>query len=170
VTGLLPLLFFAYAAAAGPPRMLLWLCNVCNLLLAAGLLLPWPRATWIATLWLVVSMPIWFLDAWYRSGFELHSFLTHIAAPVIGLAALRPVPKPPRLWWQALAFLAALQLVTWAVLSPAGNVNSAFAVYAPFAGLAPNYPTYWVANTAVFAVALALLERMLVAWWSSSPR
>src|SRR5262249_14599356 len=157
---LIPLAFFAYAAVAGPPFMLFWLCNACNLLLAAGYLIPWPRAVWIATLWLVVSMPIWFLDAWFRSGFELHSFLTHIAAPLLGLARLRRIPRPsPGVWWQALAFLTALQLVTRVTIGPTGNVNSAFAVYEPFARFTSSYPLYWLVNTAAFAVALLALER-----------
>jgi hypothetical protein len=161
----LPLAFFAVSAVAnlqaGTPVTLLWLCNVSNLLLAAGLAVPWPRATWIATLWLIVSMPIWAVDAALYNGFEAHSFLTHIAAPVVGLVALRRVAKPAGIWWQALVFLAALQVVSRLVAAPATNVNAAFATYTPFARLLPSYPLFWLVNTAAFALVLFPLERAL---------
>jgi hypothetical protein len=167
----LPLAFFAVTTAVnivdGTPAILLWLCNACNVLLAIGLAAPWPRAVWIATMWLVVSMPIWAVDAALYSGFEVHSFLTHVAAPLVGLYALRFVPKPPGLWWQALTFLAALQLVSRLVTPPAANVNAAFATYQPLARLVPSYPVYWLGTTCAFALALALSERVLARLASS---
>jgi hypothetical protein len=162
---LLPVGFYAWAVAVNlldhTPANDLWLCNVLNLVLAAGLALAWPRGVALATLWLVVTVPIWAVDAALVSGFEVHSFATHFGALGLGLYAARRAPWPRGLWWQALVFLAGLQIVTRLVTPAAENVNAAFAPYGPLARLCPAYPAFWLANTATFAVALFAVERVV---------
>jgi hypothetical protein len=161
--GLLPAAFFAAAAAhnlaAGTPQMLLWVCNLANVLLAVGLAAAWPLAIWIATLWLLLGVPLWGMDAIVSGELLAHSFFTHVAAAVVGVLALRRTPRPQRaLWWRAVLFGIGGQLAARLLSAPADNINVAFAPYHALAGVFPPFPAGWALNIAAFALLMAALE------------
>jgi hypothetical protein len=166
---LFPASFFLLALVvnlrAGTLHNLVWVCNVMNVALAASLALAWPRGIWLATLWLVVGSPLWLWDAFETGVFEAHSFLTHVAATGVGLVALRRIPRPRHLWWQAVLVGIALQLAARALTTPEHNVNVAFAAYAPLAralpALAAWFPLAAAANVAVFGATMLALEALL---------
>ena len=169
VLALLPFSFFLLAAfvnaRAGTLHNLFWVCNVMNLVLAASLAARWPRGIWIATLWLLTGTPLWLWDAILTNVFDVHSFLTHVAAAGLGVWALFRTPRPRHLWWQAVLAAIALQLVTRALTPPETNVNVAFAAYGPVAralpGLAAWYPLAWAVNIATFCVTMLVLDTAL---------
>lgn len=57
--GLLPVAFVIWASTNHKhPAEVLWLCNVCNLLLAVGLFTDNLRVLWLAVLWLMLGAPL----------------------------------------------------------------------------------------------------------------
>ena len=111
--GLVPLLNFAYVfhfhASRGTLPELLWVCNVCSLLLGIGLLARWMTLVKTATVWLLVGAPLWAVEAARTDGWLAHSFVTHLLQPAIGIGVLRRFPARQRTWWIALAMLAVAQ-------------------------------------------------------------
>lgn len=163
--GLLPLAILGLAVAVnlhdGTPSTILWICNVCNGLLGVSLLLAWPRGIWIATLWLLAGLPLWLLDGFLTSRFEVHSFFTHFVTPALGLYALRRVPRPRHLWWQAVLFGIGLQLVSRALTPPSENVNLAFTSYHSLQGALPGFATSWIIHLLGFTALMLGLQLLL---------
>ena len=148
-----------YGSAEAWPE-LLWICNVSNLLLAAGLLSRSGTVTWVATLWLLVGMPLWLWDG-LTDAFASHSFVTHVGSATVGLLSLSALDKRRRVWWMALGYATALQWLSRAVTPPGPNVNSAHTVYRQLTGVFSSYPTYWVVSFIGLLVVFAVLERVV---------
>ena len=166
---LFPASFFLLAALVnlrdGTLYNLVWVCNVMNVALAASLALAWARGIWIATLWILIGSPLWFLDASLTGVFDAHSFLTHVVAAGLGVWALFRTPHPRHLWWQALLVGFALQVITRQITPPEINVTIAFAAYAPIGRALPfltgSFAVAWAANIGAFAVMLFCLDTAL---------
>ncbi|HEX8070521.1 MAG TPA: hypothetical protein VF546_11250 [Pyrinomonadaceae bacterium] len=167
--GLLPLFFFGahalYYWRRGEPDHILWLCNVGNLLLAAGLLLERPVLTRVAAVWLVPGLAVWYWYVVRVYGFVPSSTLAHLGGLGVGLYALSRVRVPRRTWLYALLWYLIVQQVCRFVTRPALNVNVAYSVYEGWAATFGAYWQFWLALTALVAAFLWLLVRLLAALW-----
>ncbi len=164
---LAPLAFFVYTVwdytHLGTEDEVLWICNVCNLLLAFGAATRSPIALWTATLWLVIGTPLWIVDEFTVRTFHFHAVFTHIGAAGLGLWLLRGVPRPRHIWAYGIALLFVLQLASRFLTRPALNVNLAFGAYGDLLKIFPDYRVYWALNLVLFSLVLAGVAR-LVEW------
>lgn len=167
--GLLPLGFLSLAVAvnarSGTPETLLWICNVSNALLAIAIFAAWPRGLWAATLWLIVGMPLWFIDSWANHTLAPHSFLTHIVSAALGVWAVRRVPAPEGIWWQSLIYGVSLCGLARLLTAPEANVNLAYRVPGPTTELMPSFAVSWVVHTAALGAALWGVQKVLGKLW-----
>jgi hypothetical protein len=85
-----------------PLANLLWSCNVATLLLAIGLASGRERVVAIGTLLLIVGEPFWIFGI-LIGDFTVTSPLTHVVAPLVGLASLRRSGSPRGIALPALA-------------------------------------------------------------------
>jgi len=145
IIGILPILFVAAATyhyiQSSTLFSLLWMCNICNITLALGILLQKPTLIWVSTLWLVWGIPLWILDVVAYKHFNPHALLTHIVAAVIGLYAIKRIPKPSTMWWKAVIFGASIQLLTRLVTPNNYNINVSNRPYDLFY---PFITQYWI--------------------------
>src|SRR5438034_9630371 len=91
--GFLPLIFFLvevvrYARYGGLGN-LDWMCNVGNLLLAAGLFLNHRELIRAAAIWTIPGLGIWFWFVWLNGSTAFSSTLAHIGGIIIGMLVLR---------------------------------------------------------------------------------
>lgn len=158
--GLLPIAFVCWAYTNyDHPAHLLWMCNLCNLLVAVGLLTNNLRVIWLGTLWLILGFPLWIVDIFVKDQFYSHSFFTHAVTTFIGLWAIRGRPARPRTWMLAWVFGVSVQAICRLWTPPSENINVAHSTYAAFSGWLNNYFVYWFITVSFFAVALSLTER-----------
>lgn len=169
---LLPLLFFIlrvveYAVVAGTPEQILWCCHISNLMLAAGLALGSPPLIRVACLWLLLGLPPWIIDMIRTGLITPVSILTHLGGAIVSVVAVKTIGARRGSWLHALVFFLGLQQLTRLLTVPGHytNVNVAHFAYGPWKDLIPQYPVYLLVNSLVAALALWLVERMLL-WWA----
>ena len=162
---LVPFGFVAWTAAIyvgkGEGWTVLWLCDICNVMLGLGLILDRPRWIWISPMWLVAGTPLWLLDDMARGELRANAVGIHLVSGALGLVAMRAGRVPGRVWPEAVGWLIAAQLVSRLVTPPELNVNLAHQVYPALAPWFPHYAAYWLFNVVAFALALMVLERVL---------
>jgi hypothetical protein len=167
--GVLPLTFFLAQAAhywqIDQLGHLLWMCNVGNLLLAAGLFLDQPvmiRAAFIWSLpgllvWLRYVVSEWFLYPTLDWSAVTSGTLAHIGGLIVGLLALRRVRVDRLAWLYAFAWYLAIQLVSRLVTPAELNVNVSHQIYEGWQGLFVSYWKFWLVLTIAVAACLWLL-------------
>jgi hypothetical protein len=165
VLGGLPLLFFIlhanYYWHVGGLSSLLWMCNISNVVLAAGLFLASPFLIRLAALWLIPGLPIWLWFVVRPGGWILTSFFAHAGALSVALIALQKVGTSPRMWLHALAWFMVIQEIC-RLWTPAGaNVNAAHLVYGPFEEVFASYWEFWIIGTLVVAAGLWIITLVL---------
>jgi hypothetical protein len=167
--GLLPLMFFCahafYYWRRGEAGHVLWLCNVGNLLLAAGLLLDRPVLTRVAAVWLVPGVGIWYWYVVRPYGFVPSSTAAHLGGLAVGFYALARVRIPRRTWLYALLWYLLVQQVCRLITRPDLNVNVAHRVYEGWTTIFGAYWQFWLALTALVAAFLWLLVLLLSKLW-----
>lgn len=160
--GLLPLAFAAWAYASYDHGIkILWMCNLCNLLLGVGLMTANLRIIWLATLWLILGSPLWVFDIIVQNQIFPHSFATHIAAPILGIWALRGQSARPGTWILAVAFGVSVQTICRFWTPPEFNINVSHVTYKGFSGWFDDYLVYWTLTVLSLAVILFVTERVL---------
>lgn len=143
-----------YHLGRGTAPELLWICNVSTLMLGVGLVLAQPPLVKTAVLWLIVGTPLWLIDAVHSGEWHVHSFVTHLVGPVLGVMALRGQRPERRVWWIAVLFFCVLQLVTRLVTPPELNINVSHHVYPVVGPYFSTYAAYWTAHLALFSASL----------------
>ncbi len=169
---LLPLLFFVarvieYVVIAHTPEQILWCCHVSNLLLAVGLASASPRIIRIAVIWLLLGIPPWVLDMVMTGLITPISIFTHLGSAALSLVAIRVVGMKSGAWLQSLLYFIILQQLTRlaTVPGPYTNVNVAHFAYGPLKDIFTKYWIYLLVNSLIVALALWLIERLLI-WWA----
>ena len=167
--GLLPLCFFIahalYYWRRGEPDHILWMCNIGNLLLAAGLLLNRPALVRVAAVWLIPGLFVWYWFVVRAWGLVLTSTLAHLGGLAVGMFALAHVRIARKTWLYALAWYLFVQLVCRFFTPAALNVNVAHRVYEGWEGTFSVYWQFWLATTAIVAAGLWLLVLLLAKLW-----
>jgi len=163
--GVIPLCFFLahwiHHANEGYPGYILWLCNLNNLLLAAGVFSGWKLLTRIGILWLIPAMPLWFIESWMYGDWPLTSILSHIGALTFGLLLLPRIRMRKNIWIAALAYAFLVQQLTRWITPPELNVNVAFTTYLWWDQIFPHYWQFWLFISAEAAIGLFLLNWIL---------
>jgi hypothetical protein len=164
--GLLPLAFFIahtlYYLEHGGLAHMLWMCNIANLVLAAGLLLNRPLLIRLAVIWLIPGLPLWFWFVVREGGWLLTSFLGHVGGLIVGVIALLKVRAARGMWLYALAWYLLIQQLC-RLFTPADlNVNVAHSVYQGWESVISSYWQYWIITTLMVAAGLWLIEIILL--------
>jgi len=166
MAGILPLAFtFAYyviASREGRAGDTLWMCHLSNALLGLGMLFARPAIVRIAALWLVLGFLLWPLDIWTDGAVTAISILSHAGGLAVALYAVWSLRMTANPWLPAaLLMLAVQQLCRW-VTPPELNVNLAHRVYTGFEQWFGSYLVYWSTMTALAALGLWAIGRMLM--------
>lgn len=175
--GLIPLALFALTVAkyAMTHQLydVLWMCNIANLAVGAGLLSGRPALTKVGAIWILSGTAAWLGDGLYAGRFETLPVFTHFATTMVAVYGVaRTVgPRGASLALRAAApGLLALQGVSRLATPGMANVNFAFeSYYGVWAWFPPGraYPAFWLAVTAVMAASFVLAELALHAVMAS---
>lgn len=138
----------------------LWICDFSNLVLALGLFLWKPDWVWMSTILLLLGAPLWVWEDWALGQFRLHAFFIHIVSAIIGLAAIRQMPREGTIWWKSLALMIGVQILSRHTTPPELNINVAHSVYSELTPYFSTYTSYQIFNLLVFAVSLAFYEQI----------
>jgi hypothetical protein len=164
--GFVPLASFLaqlhYVCGQGRVLQILWVCHMANLFLAAGLFLRSAQAgsrVWrvtdafirVATLWLVIGLPLWLKDLGAEGPPNVETVLTHVAGLACGLWALSRIRASRETWWQAFAAYLVLQTLCRFVTPESLNVNIA---HGPYGVWERSYLEYWLLTTVLSVVVL----------------
>ena len=167
--GLLPLIFF-FAQTVHYWRTnelgnMLWMCNLGNLILAAGLFLDKPTLVRLSAIWMVPGLIIWFVYVVLPWGVFLSSFLAHIGGLAVSMIALKWYRMDRNAWRYALGWYLAVQLISRFITAAALNVNLAHTIAKGWERTFQSYWSFWLVLTAVTAAALWVSGMILWAIW-----
>ena len=165
---LLPLGFFIaraiqYISVAKTPEQILWSCHISNLMMAFAIFFRIPWLIRISAFWQILGLPPWVIDM-FNSGITPISVITHLGGCTVAMLALWVVRGQRGSWLPSLVYFIILQQITklLTVPGPYTNVNVAHFAYGGMKDWFASYWTYWLANTAVTAVVLWLMDWALV--------
>jgi hypothetical protein len=167
--GILPLLFFLarvieYVLVAKTPEHILWSCHISNLMMAIGIFFARPLLIRISVFWQILGVPPWALDMWVSGLVTPVSVFTHLGGVIFAIVAIRQVGAKRGSWIPSLIYFLVLQQITRWLTEPGiyTNVNVAHFGYGPTKDWFASYWTYWLANTAVTAATLWIIELVLL--------
>ena len=116
--GLLPLVFFlaqfVHYWRIDQLGHLLWMCNIGNLVLAAGLFLEKPLLVRVSALWTIPGLIVWLLYVVLAWGVFLSSTLAHVGGLAVAAIALRTYRMDRNTWG----------LCVWLVAGDAGCLTA----------------------------------------------
>jgi hypothetical protein len=104
----------------------LWSCHVANLVVAGGILFRRPDLNAVGFLWLLIGLPMWFVDLAVRGEFHPTATLTHVSGFLLSAVAAHAFGFTRGAWWKASAGLIVLWLVSRLLTPQAANVNVAW--------------------------------------------
>ena len=147
---------------------LAWMCNVGNLLLAAGLFLYHKELIRAAAIWTIPGLVIWFWFVWLNGSTAWSSTLAHVGGIVVALIVLPRIRMDHIAWVYALVWYLFMQIVSRSVTAPDLNVNVAHRIQTGWENAFSNYWKFWLAMTTVVGVTLWLIGIVLAKIWPSS--
>ena len=164
--GFLPLAFFiahlSFYWRNGGMENMLWMCNVANFMLAAGLFLGVRWMIRVAVLWLIPGLPLWLYYVAVNGGWLVTSFFTHIGGLIVGLLALYEIGSGRWTWLHGFVLFLIVQQLSRTFTLPQSNVNAAHIVDPAWAGVFISYWSYWLATTLAVASVLWVLGLILL--------
>jgi len=175
--GFLPLTFFLAQALhywqIDQWGHLLWMCNVGNLLLAAGLFLDQPMMIRVAVIWSIPGFFIWLryvVTEWFHYttldwSAVTSGTLAHVGGLVVGLIVLRRVRADRQAWIYSVVWYLAIQLLSRLVTAAELNVNVSHQIYEGWQGRFSSYFKFWVVLTIAVAACLWFLGWGLEKVW-----
>ena len=167
--GLLPLIFFIAQAThywrTNELGNMLWMCNLGNLILAAGLFLDKATLVRLSAIWMIPGLIIWFLYVVLPWGVFLSSVLAHVGGLAVSMIALKWYRMDRNAWRYAFGWYLAVQLLSRFITAAALNVNLAHAVATGWDRRFQTYWSFWLVLTALTAVTLWVSGMILWAIW-----
>jgi hypothetical protein len=166
--GFLPLMFFLARVIeylrVGTPEHILWSCHISNLMMAIGLFCAQPWLIRVSVFWQILGIPPWALDMWVSKLVTPVSVFTHVGGVIVAWVAIRQVGAKSGSWIASLVYFLVLQQITRFATEPGiyTNVNVAHFGYGPTKDWFESYWTYWMANTALTAALLLIIELVLL--------
>lgn len=165
ISGIVPLCFFLahwhHHASLGQAEYILWLCNLNNLLLGAGLLLDQPVLFQAGILWLIPTLPLWFIESWEYRDFPVTSVLSHAGSVAFGLLFLKRIGMNRNAWIAAVIWGFGVQLLCRLFTDPALNINVSHDMYPGWKNTFSHYWQFWIFVAAEAVAGLALLSHLL---------
>jgi hypothetical protein len=167
--GLLPLIFFIAQTVhywrINELGNMLWMCNLGNLILAAGLLLDKPTLVRLSAIWMVPGLIIWFIYVVLPWGVFLSSILAHVGGLAVAMIALKWDRMDRSAWRYAFGWYLAVQLLSRFITTAALNVNLAHTIAPGWERTFQSYWSFWLVLTAVTAAGLWVSGMILWAIW-----
>jgi hypothetical protein len=175
--GLLPLVFF-FAQFVHYWRIdqlghMLWMCNLGNLVLAAGVFFEKPLLVRVAAIWTIPGLLVWCLYVVLAWGVFLTSTLAHVGGLAVAAIALKTYRMDRNSWRYAFGWLLIVQLLSRFMTARELNVNVAHFVQPGWERTFTTYWSFWLALTFASAVVLwvsGLFWRSLWPATEASPR
>jgi len=149
------------------------MCNVGNLLLAAGLFFDKRLLIRVAVIWSVPGLFVWLryvVSEWFHYATldwsaVASSTLAHLGGLGLGLAVLRRVSINRQAWIYAVIWYLMMQLLSRIVTPPELNVNVSYRIYEGWQGHFSSYFRFWVVLTLAVAACLWSLNWVLNKIW-----
>jgi hypothetical protein len=167
--GLLPLIFFLAQTIhywrVGGMGNLLWMCNIGNLVLAAGLFLGHRELIRAAAIWTIPGLAIWIRYVLFEYDFVVSSALAHVGGIIVALIVLRRVRMDRRAWVYAFVWYLFMQIASRLVTDPRLNVNVAHRIQTGWENAFSSYWKFWIVMTTLVASCLWVMGIVLSWIW-----
>lgn len=169
LAGVLPLAFF-FAQAAHYWRInelghMLWMCNIGNLVLAAGLFFNNALLIRVAVIWMFPGFMVWLVYVAMTWGMFLSSTLAHVGGLVVGIFAIRRVGMDRTAWLYAFGWYLLVQFLSLVLTPAALNVNVAHSVYPSWQQTFDAYWKFWLVLTLLTGIVLWSIATVLHLIW-----
>jgi len=169
LVGLLPLFFFLAQAIhygrVGGAGNLLWMCNVGNVLLAAGLFLNHRELIRAAAIWTIPGLVVWARYVLFEYEFVYSSALAHVGGIIVALIVLRRVRMDRIAWAYAFVWYLFMQVVSRVGTAPVLNVNVAHRIQTGWEQAFTSYWRFWLVMTALVCSCLWAIGIVLSWIW-----
>jgi hypothetical protein len=163
--GVLPIIIFIARLIqyiqVGAPDWIIASCHVSNLMLGIGMIVRAPLLIRVATIWLVIGVPMWIIDAVVSRELWWSSIYSHVGGFLISLYAIGKARATGKSWLPAAIWFACLQLITRFTTAPELNVNIAHFPYELVKGWFTSYWTFWPACLIFITAMVWVVEFML---------
>jgi hypothetical protein len=167
--GLLPLIFFLAQAIhywrVGGMGNLLWMCNIGNLVLAAGLFLGHRELIRAAAIWTIPGLALWIRFVLFEYDFVVSSALAHVGGIIVALIVLRRVRMDRMAWVYAFVWYLLMEIASRLVTDPRLNVNVAHRIQTGWENAFSSYWRFWIVMTALVAFCLWVIGIVLLWIW-----
>lgn len=161
----LPLLIFLYRlwqyADFGEPGWIMYNCHITTLMLAIAMAAGSALLIRIASIWLVIGLPMWLIDAWVTQEIWIASITSHLGGFLLAMYAMRKVRATGWSWFPAWAWFLFWQYVTRLTTKPVLNVNIAHTPYTACANWFSNYWSFWPVCAIVVGLMVVIVELLL---------
>ena len=173
LVGVLPIIIFIARLIqyiqVGAPDWIVASCNISNLMLGIGMIFGAPLLVRVATVWLIIGLPMWILDAVVTRDLWWSSIYSHVGGFLIGLYAISKTRATGRSWLLALSWFVFLQMITRYTTAPELNVNIAHFPYELIKGRFTSYWMFWPACLLVVTAMVWVVEFMLQRFYPLDP-
>jgi len=164
--GGLPIIFFIARLIqynqVGTPDWIVASCHISNLMLGIGMIFGAPLLARMATIWLIIGLPMWIIDAVVTWEMWWSSIYSHVGGFLIGLYAISKMRATGRSWLPALVWFVFLQMVTRYTTAPELNINVAHFPYELVKGWFTSYWMFWPVCLIVVTAMVWVVEFGLV--------
>jgi len=158
VIGALPIIMFIARLIqyiqVGAPDWIVASCHISNLMLGVGMIFGAPLLIRVATIWLIIGLPMWIIDAVVTRELWWSSIYSHVGGFLIGLYAIGKARATGRSWLPALIWFVLLQMVTRYTTAPELNINVA---HFPYEMVKEWFTSYWAFWSVCLIVTTALV-------------